>query len=190
MTVLKRFGPADPGLLSFPLPGWTLALDFPARTSRPGRPAGPAWTTAVLDAGGRVYLAKDSRVRPEVLAQMYPQLAEFRALRAGLDPAGLLASDLSRRLGLIEQQQEVLRVTGRAVLGRGRGVADADGAHRLPAVRQAQRRAGHLGRQNSVLDTQHEPRPSTASATSRFSTAAPIATTNIVRSAAARRASG
>ena len=99
VTVLKRFGPADPGLLSFPLAGWTLALDFPART--PGLDGLlDRLDTAVLDAGGRVYLAKDSRVRPEVLAQMYPRLAEFRALRAELDPAGLLASDLSRRLGL------------------------------------------------------------------------------------------
>src|SRR5580693_2399192 len=99
VTVLKRFGPADPGLLSFPLAGWTLALDFPART--PGLDGLlDRLDTAVLDAGGRVYLAKDSRVRPEVLAHMYPRLAEFRALRAELDPAGLLASDLSRRLGL------------------------------------------------------------------------------------------
>ena len=99
VTVLKRFGPADPGLLSFPLAGWTLALDFPART--PGLDdLLDQLDSAVLDAGGRVYLAKDSRVRPEVLAQMYPGLEEFRKLRSELDPAGLFASDLSRRLGL------------------------------------------------------------------------------------------
>lgn len=99
VTVLKRFGPADPGYLSFPLAGWTLALDFPARTP------GLAGLTNQLDievaaAGGRVYLAKDSRVSPEALADMYPRLAAFRQLRAQLDPSGLLSSDLSRRLRL------------------------------------------------------------------------------------------
>jgi len=99
VTVLKRFGPSDDGYLSFPMPGWTLALDFPART--PGLAALlRGLDDAVLTAGGRVYLAKDSRVSPEVLAAMYPRLADFRQLRAELDPAGRLASDLSRRLGL------------------------------------------------------------------------------------------
>jgi decaprenylphospho-beta-D-ribofuranose 2-oxidase len=99
VTVLKRFGEGDPGLLSFPMAGWTLALDFPART--PGL-AGllDRLDELVLEAGGRVYLAKDSRVPAGVLAEMYPRLAEFRKLRADLDPEQLLASDLSRRLGL------------------------------------------------------------------------------------------
>lgn len=99
VTVLKRFGPGDDGLLSFPMAGWTLALDFPART--PGLASLLNWLDEqVVAAGGRVYLAKDSRVSPEALAAMYPRLEEFRKMRADLDPAGLMASDLSRRLGL------------------------------------------------------------------------------------------
>jgi len=99
VTVLKRFGEQDPGLLSFPMAGWTLALDFPARTPGLAGLLG-ALDDLVVGAGGRVYLAKDSRVPADVLAQMYPHLAEFRALRASLDPKAVLASDLSRRLGL------------------------------------------------------------------------------------------
>jgi decaprenylphospho-beta-D-ribofuranose 2-oxidase len=99
VTVLKRFGDGDPGLLSFPMPGWTLALDVPARTPGLARLLA-ALDRLVVEAGGRVYLAKDSRVPAEVLAAMYPRLAEFAKLREVYDPAQMLASDLSRRLGL------------------------------------------------------------------------------------------
>ena len=96
LAVLKRMGPASFGMLSFPMEGYTLALDFPANRS----------SFALLDRldaitaahGGHIYLAKDARVGAKSFASGYSRLDEFRTVRAhyGLDQH--FASLLSRRL--------------------------------------------------------------------------------------------
>jgi decaprenylphospho-beta-D-ribofuranose 2-oxidase len=99
LAVLKRFGPGNRGPLSFPISGWTLALDFPV--GPPGLPAlFEALDEMVDNAGGRVYLAKDARVRSERLHHMYPRLPELQMVRTRIDPDGMLQSDLSRRLNI------------------------------------------------------------------------------------------
>jgi decaprenylphospho-beta-D-ribofuranose 2-oxidase len=102
LSVLKRFGPANPGPLSFPGAGWTLAVDIPTRASglHPGDLGRllDRLDESVADAGGRVYLSKDSRLSPPLLPRMYPRLKEWRLVRDRLDPEHQLASDLSRRV--------------------------------------------------------------------------------------------
>ncbi len=100
LAVLKDLGPAGTGMLSFPLAGWTLALDLPRRA--PGlHMALERCDELVVQNGGRVYLSKDARMRAEVADAMYPRLAEWRAVRDGVDPDGIWRSDLALRTGLV-----------------------------------------------------------------------------------------
>ena len=99
LAVLKSLGGEGEGMLSFPMAGHTLALDFPAV---PG-------TLSLLDSldeittahGGRVYLAKDARCPKHHLWEGYPNASSFaEARRRAGDSSGLFSSALSRRLGL------------------------------------------------------------------------------------------
>jgi decaprenylphospho-beta-D-ribofuranose 2-oxidase len=99
LAVLKRFGAEGNGILSFPMAGYTLALDFPV--SDPGLfPFLERLDEIVLTRGGRVYLAKDARLRAENFRNMYPRLAEWQRIKSRIDSDNHFMSDLGCRLGM------------------------------------------------------------------------------------------
>jgi decaprenylphospho-beta-D-ribofuranose 2-oxidase len=98
LAVLKRMGPQSFGMMSFPFPGYTLTLDFPATS--PNLRLLDRLDRIVCEHGGRVYLAKDVRTTPAMIEAGYPRLDEFRQLRHCFDLAGRFESMQSRRLEL------------------------------------------------------------------------------------------
>ncbi|HKJ23308.1 MAG TPA: FAD-binding oxidoreductase [Myxococcota bacterium] len=101
LAVLKTFGAASGGLLSFPGPGVTLSLDLPFTGPDLAALLGRL-DEGVARRGGRVYLAKDACLAREHFAEMYPAAARFRELKAKVDPEGRFASSQARRLGLVD----------------------------------------------------------------------------------------
>ena len=99
LSVLKRFGANGDGLISFPSKGWTLAVDIPTGVAGLGELLDEL-DAKVVDAGGKIYLAKDSRMNPNLVESMYPLLNEFRKVKSEIDPENVFQSNLSRRLGL------------------------------------------------------------------------------------------
>ncbi len=97
LAVLKRFGKQSQGHLSFPMPGYTLALDLPY-TGDDLLTFLDEMDEIVLKFGGRVYLAKDYRLKPETFKRMYPKLKEWLIVKQKYDPDWKFQSDLSRRL--------------------------------------------------------------------------------------------
>ncbi|MEX0607401.1 MAG: FAD-binding oxidoreductase [Halofilum sp. (in: g-proteobacteria)] len=97
LTVLKRLGPGRSGL-SFPLEGYTLALDFPVNARN--HALLDELDTIVEAHGGRIYLAKDARAGRSVIEAGYPEIESFRALRAQSGARARMESLMSRRLGL------------------------------------------------------------------------------------------
>jgi len=99
MAVLKSLGDGSNSLIGFPKRGWTLALDFPV-----GNPILKKTLNLLdemlLDAGGRVYLTKDSRMCSSHMERMYPKLVEWRQVKSEYDSTNTWQSDQGRRLKL------------------------------------------------------------------------------------------
>jgi decaprenylphospho-beta-D-ribofuranose 2-oxidase len=99
LSVIKTLDAAGRGMLSFPIPGFTLAMDFPQRSETSALVR--RLYDIVIDHGGRVYLAKDANLTPEQFRAMYPRAPEFALAIRRVDPNAMMRSDMARRLGLL-----------------------------------------------------------------------------------------
>ena len=98
LNVFKLFGEGNQAPLSYPMKGWNVCVDFPIR---PGlNEFLDRLDDQVMQFGGRLYLAKESRTSAEKFHKMYPELPGWLKTRRDIDPTGVFASDMSRRLEL------------------------------------------------------------------------------------------
>lgn len=98
LNVFKLFGPGNQAPLSFPMEGWNICVDFPI--SRGLNEFVSDLDRRVLEFGGRLYTAKDSRTSAESFHKMYPRIDEWIKVRRSVDPTGVFMSDMARRLEL------------------------------------------------------------------------------------------
>ncbi|MCX2742283.1 FAD-binding oxidoreductase [Mangrovivirga sp. M17] len=98
LNVLKKMGEGSK-YLSFPMEGFTLAIDFPISKKLPALIR--KLDDLILSAGGRVYLGKDAFLGKEVFRKMYPQWEEWQNVKLQLDPEGKIQNETSKRLGLL-----------------------------------------------------------------------------------------
>jgi FAD/FMN-containing dehydrogenase len=98
LCVLKNTGDAGDGVLSFPMKGYSLAMDFKCEAA--AFDLLDELDSVVADCGGRIYLAKDARMKPGTFRRGYPRWQAFEAVRARYGAAGKFSSMQSRRLGL------------------------------------------------------------------------------------------
>lgn len=99
LNVFKLFGPGNQAPLSFPIPGWNICVDFPIKSGLSEFVS--ELDRRVLEFGGRLYTAKDSRTTAETFHAMYPRIDEWIAVRRKVDPQRVFASDMARRLELL-----------------------------------------------------------------------------------------
>ncbi|CAB0533439.1 FAD-binding oxidoreductase [Corynebacterium diphtheriae] len=98
LNVFKLFGEGNKAPLSYPMLGWNVCVDFPIK---PGLGAFlDDLDKRVMEFGGRLYLAKESRTSAENFHKMYPGMEGWLKTRNAIDPTGVFASDMSRRLEL------------------------------------------------------------------------------------------
>lgn len=98
LNVLKKFGEGQ-GILSFPMKGYTFAIDFPITPRL--KPFTVKLDKMVLEAGGRIYLGKDAYLDQETFRAMYPQYIKWLEIKKKYDPENYFTSDLARRIGLV-----------------------------------------------------------------------------------------